>query len=79
MRLTDAEARRLGLIAPKARKAPKPRQRPQGYPPDVENGHTWQRDGRGFQCQQCPMWIPIRFMSLFAHGAWKKALEETTA
>ena len=75
VKMTPAQLRQLGVPVPSARTAPRPRQRPPGYPPDVDNGHTWQRDGRGLQCQQCGMWIPLHRMSLFAHGAWRAALD----
>jgi hypothetical protein len=76
--MTTARAKQLGLLAgkaPRAAQRPSPRQRPAGFPPDVDNGHTWQRDGRGAQCQDCPMWLPLWALSLWGHGAWDAFLQ----
>lgn len=76
--MTTARAKQLGILpgtTPRAPRRPTRRQRPDDFPPDVDNGHTWQRDGRGFQCQQCPMWLPLWAMSEWAHGEWEAALQ----
>lgn len=73
-----AEARARGWLpaapAPVRRRTGTRYPRPTGYPPDTDNGHQWRRDGRGFRCQ-CQMWLPFRFLSMYGHGEWEKALE----
>ena len=64
IRLTEAQAKQLGLTAPKAAKSRKAQ---------PSNGHQWQREGRGLRCQ-CGMWIPLHFLTAFGHGQWEKAL-----
>ena len=70
IRLTEAQAKQLGLTAPKA---PKPRKAP------PSNGHQWQREGRGLRCQQCGMWEPLWALPAWGHGDWEKALTREPA
>ena len=75
LRLSEAQAKQLGLTAPKAARPRKaaPRQRQEGFPPDVANGHAWEPEGLGLRCQ-CGMWLAYRRLPDWGHGSWEQAL-----
>lgn len=68
LRLTEAEARKMGLSTRRAA------QRRTSSP---SNGHQWEHEGSGLRCVTCTMWLPYRFLATYGHGEWQHLFEET--
>lgn len=78
IRLSPAEAKRLGLEQGKRGAGSKKREggmkqarvrRPVGW-----ETCRWVRDGRGLRCVGCAMWLPLWAWPDYGHGPWPEAL-----
>lgn len=69
LRLTVAEARAQGLLAPAAQKTrPKRATAPVLPPlPGSTHTHTWERSGKGAQCTTCLFFTSLRVLHLLGY------------
>lgn len=74
LRLTVAEARAQGLLAPAVKPVRQKRERAPVLPPlpGASHTHTWGRSGLGAQCTTCPYFTSLRVLALLGY-----ALERT--